>query len=70
MSQADPLDDLLTKQDVQDHMHVSLTTVDRLIASGDLPAVRVGTGRGTLRVTRRALLEYQQRRSTENGGRP
>ncbi|WP_411143451.1 helix-turn-helix domain-containing protein [Streptomyces sp. x-80] len=37
---------------------VSDETVYREVASGRLPSYRVGTGRGTIRVTRRAFREY------------
>lgn len=50
---------------VADLLVVSRSTVNRLIADGQLPAIRVGKGRGVLRVAEAAVLAYLERTTTE-----
>lgn len=57
-------DRLLTKPEACLWLSVSRATLDRLIAAGDLDVVRVGTGRGRVRITQRALDDYTYRRTT------
>jgi excisionase family DNA binding protein len=50
---------LLTVREVADRLKLSEKSVRRRIASGDLPAVRLGGSRGTqLRVDERELDQY------------
>lgn len=46
---------MLTRQEVADRLKVSVRAVDRLRASGKLPAVRVG---GCVRFTEKSLDDY------------
>lgn len=45
-------------KDVAGHFEVSVATIYRAIESGALDAVKLGSGRGTLRVTGAAVLVY------------
>lgn len=60
-----PSDRLLTKPQACDWLSVSRATLDRLIHNGELDVVRVGTGRGSVRITERALRDYARRRTTK-----
>ena len=42
------------------HFEVSVATIYRAIESGQLDALKLGTGRGTLRVTGAAVLAFAQ----------
>lgn len=48
----------LTLDQVAARLSVSRTTVDRIVASGQLRPIRVGSGRGHPRVTERELAAY------------
>lgn len=48
----------LTLLDAAAKLHLSRSTLKREIAAGRLKTYRVGTGRGTIRITERALVEY------------
>jgi excisionase family DNA binding protein len=67
-TQPDPAARLLTKPQAATWLAVSRATLDRLIASRDIDVVRVGTGRGSVRITERALEDYT-RRNTQRAGR-
>jgi len=47
-------------RDVAEHFDVSVATIYRAIESGQLAALKLGTGKGTLRVTGTAVLAYQR----------
>ncbi len=47
-------------RDVAEHFDVSVATIYRAIESGQLDALKLGTGKGTLRVTGAALAIYAQ----------
>jgi excisionase family DNA binding protein len=51
----------LTKREVQAILHVSLATLNRLLADHEIDVVRVGRGRGSVRITRAALRDYTER---------
>lgn len=53
-------DALLTVQDVAELDRVSVKTVRRAIARGDLPVLRIGLGGRMIRITRAAHLAYRQ----------
>lgn len=55
------LSNLRTMPEAAEFLHVSHTTVKRLIRERQLETVRIGTGRGRVFVTERALLEYANR---------
>lgn len=64
------LANLRTMPEAADYLHVSHSTVKRLVRQRELETVRIGVGRGRVFITERALLEYANRgvkRST--GGR-
>jgi len=46
-------------KDIAGRWDVSPATVYRLVESGQLPALRFGTGKGALRVTSEALAAYE-----------
>ena len=46
--------------EVAEHFKVSVATIYRAIESGQLDALKLGTGRGTLRVTGAAVLAFAQ----------
>lgn len=58
------LDELLTPTQAAALLHVSPATTYRLIATRQIESVRVGLGRGRVFVTRRAALDYLNRRVT------
>ena len=47
-------------KDVAEHFKVSRQTIYRAIESGQLDALKLGTGRGTLRVTGAAVLAFAE----------
>lgn len=57
------LEDLLNRHEAAGFLRVSVHTIDRMIANGDVDVVRIGSGRGRVRFTRAALLESVNRRS-------
>lgn len=57
----DDLDDLLTPAEVAARLHVARSTVYRMIELRQIDTVRIGSGRGRRRITRRALLDYVNR---------
>lgn len=58
------LDDLLTVDEAADLLQLSRATIYRMIADRELDVVRIGSGRGRVRITRRALLDHLNRRVT------
>ena len=66
----DPARPLLTVSEVADRLRVSVKTVRRRIESGELPAVRIGTGiRAPVRVDGDALDALLHPARTEAGDR-
>ncbi len=49
---------LLTVKDVAERLNVSPSLVYQLVESGKLPVHRIGTGRGTIRVSQSDLESY------------
>jgi excisionase family DNA binding protein len=47
-------------RDVAEHFDVSVATIYRAIESGQLTALKLGTGTGTFRVTGAAVLAYTE----------
>jgi excisionase family DNA binding protein len=47
-------------RDVAEHFDVSVNTIYRAIESGQLTALKLGTGTGTFRVTGAAILAYTE----------
>ena len=47
-------------RDVAEHFDVSVTTIYRAIESGQLTALKLGTGTGTFRVTGAAVVAYAE----------
>ena len=56
------LDELLTPDQAADLLGISRATVYRMIRERQIEVVRVGTGRGRARITRRALVDGLDRR--------
>jgi excisionase family DNA binding protein len=46
-------------RDVAEHFDVSVATIYRAIESGQLAALKLGTGTGTFRVSGAAVLTYE-----------
>jgi Helix-turn-helix domain len=59
------LANLRTMPESADFLHVSHTTIKRLVRQRSLETVRIGTGRGRIFITERALLEYANRGVTK-----
>jgi excisionase family DNA binding protein len=57
------LDQLLTVAEAAEVMHRSKMSVYRLIDSRQIEVVRLGSGRGVVHVSRRAILDYYNRRT-------
>lgn len=60
---------LLTKPEACQWLSVSLTTLNRLIRSHAIDVVRVGTGKGSVRISQRALDDYARRNTTRAGAK-
>lgn len=58
---------LLTPREVAARLRVGRMTVYRLINRGELPAVRLGTHQGPLRVDAAELREWLERRRVATG---
>jgi len=58
------LDDLLTVDEAAELLQLSRATIYRMISDRELDVVRIGSGRGRARITRRALLDHLNRRVT------
>lgn len=54
----DSTPELLTVREVQQRLKVSLACVYDLVQTGALPCYRLGTGRGTIRISEGDLLEF------------
>lgn len=59
-----------TIRDVAERLKVSETSVRRMIKAGDLPSIRVGGGRGLLRVTEEDLRLYVEMNRNAGVQRP
>jgi len=59
-----PLTPYLTVNEVAEQLRVSRSFVYGLVASGRLRAVRIGKGRGAIRVAQADLIAYVHRNST------
>lgn len=57
------LDDAMTRGEAAAFLHVSVSTIDRMIVARELSVIRVGSGRGMVRITRAALLDHVNRKS-------
>lgn len=51
-------DEMLLVSEVAAQIRVTKTTIHRLIDAGELPALRVGLGRGAIRIRRTAWEAY------------
>lgn len=60
----------LTVQDIAERLNISKTCVYSLIAGQGLPHVRVGVGRGTIRVREEDLTTWLEQRLKEKGEKP
>lgn len=58
------LADLLTPVDAARFLDVSRSTIYRMIENEEIDVVRVGSGRGRLRITKRSLLDNLNRSVT------
>jgi excisionase family DNA binding protein len=56
----------LTVQEVADRWCVSRSTVYALVANGALPHVRVGVGRGTIRIAEKDADDYLEKSSRDD----
>lgn len=61
---------MLTVQDVADRLNVSAACVYALVARNDLPHVRIGTGRGTIRILEEDLGAYLSGRRRDRPPEP
>lgn len=59
---------LFTVKEIADRLRVSQQTVRNLVASGKLPSVRIGNGRGTIRIPNDGVEAYLERQ-LQAGGR-
>lgn len=62
----DDLDDLLTVDAAAERLGLSRSTVYRMIESRAIEVVRLGPGRGRVRITRRAILDHLNRNLTRH----
>ena len=46
-------------------LKTSKRSAERIVASGDIDTIRVGTGRGSIRIPLRAIDDYINRRATK-----
>jgi len=59
------LGDLLRREEAAEFLGVSRATVDRMIAAREIDVVRIGNGRGQVRIPKRALLDHVNRNVTK-----
>lgn len=52
------IEPLLTVRDIAERLHISFATAYALIKQGAIASVRVGTGRGAIRIQLSALARY------------
>ena len=57
---------LLTVKEVAARLGVSVSTIYSLVAAGELPAHRIGVGRGTLRIRDTAIQSYLESNQVES----
>lgn len=65
---------LLTAQELSDFLGVSLSTVERMTADGDLPSYKIGRGRrynanevlASLRIDKKSLVDEEENRTPTN----
>jgi excisionase family DNA binding protein len=55
--------ELLTIPDVARMLSLGVSTVRRMVATGEIDAIRIGPADGRIRVTREAVAEYLARKS-------
>ena len=65
----DDLDELLTRPQAAEYLRISVATLDRMIANREVDVTRIGSGRGRVRISRRALLDHANR-NTIRAARP
>lgn len=54
----DEADEMLLVSEAARQIRVAKSTIHRLIDAGELRALRVGRGKGTIRIPRKAWVEY------------
>jgi len=59
------LDDLMSVDEAATFLHVHRSTINRMIARREVDVVRIGSGRGRVRLTKRALLDHLNRNLTK-----
>jgi excisionase family DNA binding protein len=57
----DDLDELMSVPAAAEFLRVSTATINRMIANRDVEVTRIGSGRGRVRITKRALLDHANR---------
>jgi excisionase family DNA binding protein len=62
ITEADLGNNLLTIDQSAEFLGVSRSTVTRMIANRELDVVRIGSGRGMPRITKRSLLDHVNRK--------
>jgi len=56
----------LSVKQVADRWSVSRSIVYALVSNGIIPHVRVGIGRGTIRIAEEAVIEYEKKNSRDD----
>lgn len=59
----DDLDEMFTAAEAAKKIRVTYRHFQRIIAAGEIDYLRLGSGRGRIYITRRALTEYLNRHS-------
>jgi excisionase family DNA binding protein len=66
----DDVGELLSPLAAADFLHVTRSTIYRMIQAGEIDVTHVGTGRGRVKITKRALLDHLNRKTTRASSTP
>jgi len=59
------LDDALDVAGLAELLHINRRSAERIVSTGQIDVIRVGAGRGKVRIPRRAVTDYINRRATK-----
>lgn len=64
---SEDLDGMMTIPEVAERLHVAEITVKRMVRDDEIEFLRIGSGRGRIFITQRALLDYLNRSKSSRG---
>ncbi len=66
----DDLGSLLSPQAAADFLGVTRSTIYRMISAGEIDVTHMGSGRGRVKITKRAILDHLNRKTTRATSTP